>query len=45
LQSSYLDKGITTLKVASKINDIIDATPNITAELLKIDVQNALLKK
>jgi len=45
LQTTYLDKGITTLQVASKINERIQKDPNITAELLRVDVKSALIKK
>jgi hypothetical protein len=40
---SYLDKGYTTLEVAAKINERIQKDPNITAELLRVDVKNALI--
>jgi hypothetical protein len=42
---SYLDKGLTTRDVAAKINERIQKDPNITAELLRVDVKSALIKK
>ena len=46
----YIDKGLTTTDVATNINKLIDRSivngkPTITAELLKIDLYNLLLKK